>query len=133
MQLVFPEYISYNCINLVIKKAMETYFIEMHNSGKFYKLDKFLYNILGSGVRSIDILLYATKNAYVGKYKKQYVLDIVSTTPYKNTGYTLSSLLSLINSGNVEVKGTNAIVFCYNHIRHYLNTLYEIYNRDYRR
>ncbi len=133
MQLVFPEYITYNCINQVIKKAMETYFIEMHNSGKFYKMDKFLYNMIGSNVRSIDILLYATKNAYVGKYKKQYVLDMMSTNRYKNTNYTLSSLLSLLNSGNIQVKGTNAIVYCYNHIRHYLDTLYEIYNRDYRR
>lgn len=133
MQLVFPEYITYNCINQVIKTAMETYFIEMHNKGKFGKMDKFLYNIVGSGVRSIDILLYATKNAYVGKYKKQYVLEIMSTNRYKNTNYTLSSLLGLINFGSVEVKGTNAIISCYNHIRHYLDILYEIYNRDYRR
>ena len=133
MQIVFPDYISYGCINSVIKDAMKTYFIEMHNEGKFYKIDNFLYNILGSNVRCIDVLLYATENAYVGKYKKQYVLDIMSTTIYKNTGYTLSSLLSLINSGNIEVKGTNAIVYCYNHIRHYLDTLYEIYIAKYRR
>ena len=133
MQIVFPDYISYNCINLVIKNAMKTFFIEMHNDGKFYKVDKFLYNMLGSNVRSIDILLYATENAYVGKYRKQYVLDIMRIETYKDTGYTLSSLLSLINSGNLKVKGTNAIVYCYNHIRHYLDTLYEIYLNKYRR
>ena len=133
MQLVFPEYITYDCINSVIKKAMKTYFIEMNNEGKFYKLDKFLYNILGSDVKCIDILLYSIDYAYVGKYKKTYVIELTSNTLYKNTNYTLSSLLMLINSGNLEVKGTNAIVYCYNHIRHYLKTLNDIYNRKYNR
>lgn len=133
MQLVFPQYITYNCINLVIKEAMKTYFIEMNNKGKFIKLDNFLYNTLGIDYRSIDILLYATNNAYIGKYKKNYVLDITSNSLFKDTNYTLSSLLMLINSGNLEVKGTNAIVYCYNHIRHYLKLLYEMYSDKYRR
>ena len=133
MQLVFPEYITYNCINLVIKPAMKTYFIEMDNEGKFSKLDDFLYNILGINVRCIDILIYAVNYAYVGKYKKTYVIELTSNTLYKNTNYTLSSLLMLINSGNLEVKGIYAIVYCYNHIRQYLKTLNDIYNKKYNR
>jgi len=133
MQIVFPVYVDYNCINLVIKKAMEMFFIEMNNEGKFYKLDKFLYNTLGSNIRCIDILLYATRNAYVGKYMSKYVLDMTNKTFYKNTNYTVSSLIMLINSGNLEVKGTNAIVYCYNHIRNHLKTLCDIYTKKYRR
>ncbi len=133
MQIVFPEYISYNCINLVIKDAMKTFFVEMHKDGKFNKLDNFLYNILGSKIRCIDILLYATNNAYVGKYRRFYILDMSSKSLYPNTNFTISSLIMLINSGNLEVKGTYAVVYCYNHIRQYLDILYDTYSRKYGR
>lgn len=133
MQIVFPKYISYNCVNSVIKEAMKTFFIEKYNKGIFYNLDKFLYNILGSEIKCIDILIYAVNNAYIGKYGNRYVLDLFNQMIYPNTNYTLSNLLSLINSGNLEVKGTNIISICYIHIRHYVEVLYEIYLDKYKR
>ena len=129
MQLLFPSYVNFNFIQSTIKETMIIFIRDMNNHRKFNKLDKFLYNILGRDIKSVDILCYAINSAFVGKYKDNYVLDIDSKSFYANTDYTVSSLIKLIEFGNLEVKGTNALARCFNYIRNKLDFLWLFYNK----
>lgn len=128
MQLVFPEYVNYGFIQTTIKNVMIIFIGDMSNQGKFNKVDKILYNILGRNIKAKDILFYAIKNAFVGKYRNNYVLDVDRKDKFLDTDYTISSLIRLIEFGNLDVKGTNALVLCYNYIRSKLEFLWLNYN-----
>ena len=127
MRLVFPEFVNHRFINRAIKPTLIMFYRDMNNKGKFNKMNEILYDILGSKITAIDILTYAINNAYVGKYRNNWIIDVSSKTLYKNTNQSISSLVNLIEFGNLEVKGTNAIVLSYNYIRKNLNLLFHIY------
>ena len=91
-----------------IPKRIMQEFKRYNNLGTFKHMDLFLDKIK-LGYTTIDVLEYATKHMTCdleGKYNL-YIFD--TNKQFYNTPYTIRQLVGLIESGNLEVRGTRVI------------------------
>lgn len=104
----------FNYIPRLFKQRLKSYYAQ----GKFYKVEKYLSKIkLGYSI--IEVLEDIADNMFIAKTPKGVIYRVDTNKFFRDTPYTLSQLVHLIDEGNMEVKGTHLIQKIINEISYY--------------
>ena len=112
--LVFTTTVPKRFITNYLPGVMLNKIITSVDKHKFDNMDTCLKN-LGVKYNTAQVLKYALSNLEIRQVNGVYLVDVSNVLTLN--GYTLRQLVSLIDYGNTEVKGTQV----YTNAEHYVN------------
>lgn len=112
----------FNYIPRVFKRRLKSFYAQ----GKFAKVEKYLERIK-LGYNIIEVLEDIADNMFIAKTPKGIVYRVDTNKFFRDTPYTLSQLVHLIDEGNLEVKGTHIIQQVINEISYYQDYYLDTY------
>ena len=114
-------------VSKAVPKIFRHYILIFNKDGRLYNIDNYLKNSLGINYKSIDILLFALRNSYISELNKYCIINIGSSDVFKDTNYTLKSLVNLIENGNLDVKGSHILSQAFNYLKVGLDRFWDMY------
>lgn len=108
-QIVPEEFLKEYLPNVIINKITAEV-----DPLRFENMDMYLAS-LGVKYNTLDILRYAVKNWEIKKVNQVYIVDVSNVL--RIDSYTVRQLVSIIDYGTTEVKGTGV----YKEIENYIN------------
>ena len=118
------------CANFVynfLMDKLEMVIDEYDYRGKLKAMDEYLQNNLDIKDKAKDILYYIIDKKRTFTEKDYYLVRLGDKRRYKKTKYSLEGLLSLIEKGNLEIKGSYVIRGAVKYISENLDSLYTLY------
>lgn len=117
-----PSFV-YNGVPKVLKHYINVY----DNDRKLFKMDNYLKNTLGINYKAKDILLFALTNSFKADVGKYCIINIGNIDEFKDTKYSLISLVKLIENGNLDIKGSQVLHKAFDYLRTNLETFWDMY------
>lgn len=114
----------YNQIPLVLTDYINKYCDDLRCA----KLNEYLVNKLGIHSNVREILKYCISNLTIVKDLNGYLIRPSTTKYIPNTNYAIDSIVRLIDSGNMEIKGYNILSQAFNYVKGHIHLLLYVYN-----
>ena len=105
MKLYIKDFGDINFIKIAFPKIIINQLIYNIKDKKCIKMENYLN--LNYSISLLDVVECLKNNLIVNKINNIYVIEINEMTLEKNSKVKLSSLIKLIDYGNIEVKGIN--------------------------
>lgn len=108
--------------------VMKAYLNQMYIDKKAESLNTYIKEILNLNKWDVkSILRYAINNLIIIKEKDGYIVKTPDHLPLADTGHTISSLLDLIENGNLEVNKYPILPKIFNYIQRKIKILIPYY------
>ena len=121
-QSYIPEFVYYG-----VPKVLRHYINVFAQSNRLINIDNYLKKVLGVNYKAKDILIYALTNSFKAEVGNYCIINIGNNDKFKDTEYSLKSLVQLIEDGNLEVKGSQVLHNAFNYLRTGLNVFWDMY------
>ena len=121
----YPKGFTKYAVPKILKRGIEL----LDEDKRFYSMDNYLNETLGIKSTSKEILVEALNTSYIIESNDYYNLIIGDKNIYLDTDYTVEGLVHLIERGNLEVKGTDALQKALRYFRAGANHFLSMYLR----
>ena len=121
MQLKISTFRDTGFIYTYIPRVLKGLFRREYNTGRLMGMENYLEKI-NLGYNIIEVFDAVVDNMSITNYDTSTTYRLDTNKQFEDTPYTMSQLVGLIENGNLEVKGTQAIRLIINMVS---------YNQDY--
>ena len=122
--LVFPNTVPSDFVYKFLPKFIYNMIATSVNVHKFDAMDDYMKK-LGINHSTVDLIKFSLDNLEIKEVNGVYMIQV--STKIKIKDYTLNQLMRLVDSGNLEVKGTNVMTDASNYINSHRGTVLEAY------
>lgn len=127
MQFKIHNSYTLDFVNVAVPKIFKHYILIFNKDGRFYNIDNYLKNSLGINYKSVDILLFALNTSYISELNKYCIINIGNSDVFKDTNYTLKSLVNLIEDGNLDIKGSHVLGQAFSYLNIGIDRFWDMY------